>query len=90
MGTRVLDMVIEGNLGLRPYMFLLIIKVPDQHVQHVLRYFFVIVGSTLLGLSEALTSSRRTLMASHIIQLVYFGFFYVSTSFFTSRAVLGP
>ena len=54
MGTRVLDMVIEGNLGLRPYMFLLIIKVPDQHVQHVLRYFFVIVHSTLLGLYETL------------------------------------
>jgi hypothetical protein len=36
------------------------------------------------------TTSRWILVASHLFQLAYFGSFHVSTSFCTSRAILGP
>jgi hypothetical protein len=35
------------------------------------------------------TTSRWILVASHLFQLAYFGSFHVSTSFCTSRVVLG-
>jgi hypothetical protein len=59
-------------------------------VQHVLLYCFVIVGSTLLGLSEAPHILQVDTVASRLIQLAYFVCFHVSTSCCTSRAVLGP
>jgi hypothetical protein len=59
-------------------------------VQHVLMYFFVIMGSTLLGLFEVLHIFQVDTVASHLIQLPYFVCFHVSTSCCTSRAVLEP
>jgi hypothetical protein len=44
-------------------------------VQHVLLYFFVIVGYTLLGSLNPYTYSRWIMVASHLIQFVIFYFF---------------
>jgi hypothetical protein len=59
-------------------------------IQHVFLYCFIIVSSTLLGLSEASHILQVDMVASLLIQLAYFVCFHVNTSCCTSRAVLGP